>query len=119
MSQTSPLGRKQAKELGWEAPKTLELCGPPLPELTHEQRISRAYETALPFLADQLEHKSVLTHWDLQVAAARGLVNVGSRDVAGDLLAVTKKMRDDGVWQYGEQRDRWSGARSQASALSA
>ena len=54
-------------------------------------------------MADQLEHKSVLTHWDLQVAAARGLVDVGSRDVAGDLLAVTKKMRDDGVRQYGEQ----------------
>jgi conjugative relaxase-like TrwC/TraI family protein len=95
--------KKQAKELGWEAPKSLELYGPPLPELTHEQRISRAYETALPFLGDQLERKSVLTHWDLQVAAARGLVDAGSRDVAGDLLAVTKKMRDDGVRQYGEQ----------------
>ena len=71
--------------------------------VNHEQRISRAYGTALPFLADQLEHKSVWARtWDLQVAAARGLVDVGSRDVAGDLLAVTK-MRDDGVRQIGEQ----------------
>ena len=95
-------GKRQAKEIGWEVPKSLELCGPPIPELTHEQQIRRAYEIALPVLEQQFERKAVLQHWDAQVAAARGLVVSGSRDVAADLLAVTGVMREKGVRQYGE-----------------
>jgi conjugative relaxase-like TrwC/TraI family protein len=97
--------QSQAKDFGWEAPRSLELCGPRLPEQTPEQQQRRAYEVALPYLSEQLEHKSVLTHWDLQVAAGRGLVDTGSRDVSGDILAVTKIMRTEGVQQYGEQTE--------------
>ena len=39
-------------------------AGPPIPELTHEQQIRRAYEIALPVLAQQFERKAVLQHWD-------------------------------------------------------
>ena len=58
---------------------------------------------ALPFLADELARKAVLTHWDTHVAAARGLVDAGSRDVAADVMAITKLMREEGVEQYGEK----------------
>ena len=95
--------RKQANDIGWEVPKSLELCGPRLPELTHEQQLRRAYNVALPFLADELAHEAVLTHWDTHVAAARGLVDAGSRDVAADVMAITKLMREEGVEQYGEK----------------
>lgn len=95
----------QAKDFGWEAPRSLELCGPRLPDLTPEQQQRRAYEIALPYLSEQLEHRSVLTHWDFQVAAGRGLVDTGSRDVSGDILAVTKIMRTEGVQQYGERTE--------------
>lgn len=47
------------------------------PELTQDQRIRRAYDVALPFLAERLEHNSVVTHWDVRVAAACGLVDAG------------------------------------------
>ena len=58
---------------------------------------------ALPFLADELAREAVLTHWDTHVAAARGLVDAGSRDVAADVMAITKLMREEGVEQYGEK----------------
>jgi hypothetical protein len=94
--------RRQAKQLGWETPATLELCGPPPPELTHEQKLRHAYEVALPFLADEFARKSVLTHWTTHVAAARGLVEAGSRNVTDDVMAVTKVMREEGIRQHGE-----------------
>jgi hypothetical protein len=94
--------RRQAKELGWETPATLELYGPRLPELTHEQKLRHAYALALPFLADEFARKSVLTHWTTHVAAARGLVEAGSHDVTDDVLAITKVMREEGIRQHGE-----------------
>jgi hypothetical protein len=93
--------QSQAKGFGWDVPTSL--IGSPTPELTHEQQIRHAYEVALPFLAEQFANRAVLTHWDLQVAAARGLVATGSRDVGADVLAVTKMMRTEGVKQYGEK----------------
>ena len=94
--------RRQAKALGWETPASLERCGPPLPGLTHEQRLRRAYDVALPFLADAFARKSVLPHWTTHVAAARGLVEAGSHDVTDDVLAITKLMREEGIRQHGE-----------------
>ncbi|MFL5252958.1 MAG: MobF family relaxase [Rhodopila sp.] len=94
--------KRQAKEFaGWE-PTTFQLYGPPVPELTPEQRHRMAYEVALPLLAEKLEHKAVLTHWDVRVAAARGLVQAGI-DGLGDIDAVTAIMRREGVMQYGEK----------------
>ena len=94
--------KRQALAFGWEAPPSLELYGPPPPEPEREQRIRLAYEVALPFLAERLEHKAVLTHWDVRVAATRGLVHAGFTDLS-DISAVTQIMRSDGVEQYGER----------------
>jgi hypothetical protein len=57
---------------------------------------------ALPFLADKLEHNSVLNHWDVRIAALRGLMHTGC-DGLDDVAAVTKLMRDEGVMQFGEK----------------
>ena len=95
--------QKQAADIGWEVPRSFELYGPPAPELTQEQRIRRAYEVALPVLEERLGQRSVLTHFELDVAAARGLVDTGSPDVAGDVRVVTRLMGKEGVRQYGEQ----------------
>ncbi|MBS0642369.1 MAG: relaxase domain-containing protein, partial [Proteobacteria bacterium] len=66
--------RVQAKAAGWEPPNSMLLYGPPPPPLSHEQRIRQAYEIALPILAEKLEQNSVVKHYDLRVAALRGLV---------------------------------------------
>ena len=44
----------------------------------------------------------MLTHWDVRVAAARGLVDAGMTAIA-DVGAVTAIMRQEGVDQYGER----------------
>ena len=56
----------------------------------------------MPFLAEKLEHKAVVPHFDLRVAAGRGLVAAGIED-RKDLDAVTAVMREDGVLQYGDK----------------
>ena len=53
-------------------------------------------------LADEFARKSVLPHWTTHVAAARGLVETGSHDVTGDVMAITKLMREEGIRQHGE-----------------
>ena len=91
--------RRQAKELlGWE-PVSLHLYGPPPPPLSLEQRHRVAYEVGLPWLAEKLEHQAVVKHFDARVAALRGLIHTGT-DGLGDVVAVTKIMRDEGVIQY-------------------
>lgn len=94
--------RRQAKDVaGWE-PASFQRLGSLTPELTPEQRHRLAYEVALPFLAEKFERKATLTHWDLRVAAARGLVRAGIDD-RRDIDAVTAIMRQEGVLQYGER----------------
>lgn len=94
--------RKQAGEAGWTPPQSFKLIGPTLPPLTQEQRLQQAYEVALPWLADKLEHRSVVPHWDLRLAALRGLVHTGT-DGLEDIRGVTTLMREQGVMQYGEK----------------
>jgi hypothetical protein len=94
--------QRQAAALGWGVPRTFLAYGPWVPEPAQEQRLRRAYDVALPFLAERLEHRSVVTHWDVRVAAARGLVDAGMAAI-GDVGAVTALMRQEGVAQYGEQ----------------
>ena len=94
--------RRQAAMMGWEAPRTFLAYGPSLPEPSEEQRLRRAYDVALPFLAERLEHRAVVKHWDVRVAAARGLVDAGIAAIA-DVGAVTALMRQEGVAQYGER----------------
>jgi hypothetical protein len=94
--------RKQAKEAhGW-APISLQLYGPPERTIEGPERTRLAYETALPFIAEKLTQQSVLTQWDLRVAALRGLVKTGISGLA-DVAAVTKLMWREGVEQYGEK----------------
>jgi conjugative relaxase-like TrwC/TraI family protein len=94
--------RRQAKEVaGWE-PGSLQLYGPPPPPLTPEQRIRQAYEVAVPHLAEKLEQNSVVKHYDLRIAALRGLVHTGNDGLA-DVSAVTKIMATEGVQQNGQQ----------------
>lgn len=95
--------RDQAKEVAdWEPGQTLQLYGPSLPPLTLEQKHRQAYEIALPILAEKLEQQSVLRHYDLRVAASRGLVQTGL-DGLDDVAAVTLIMRAEGVIQNGEK----------------
>jgi hypothetical protein len=95
--------RHQAKEVAhWEPGQTLQLYGPSLRPLTLEERHRQAYETALPILAEKLEQQSVLKHYDLHVAALRGLVQTGL-DGLEDVAAVTRIMRAEGVIQNGEK----------------
>ena len=58
---------------------------------------------ALHRLLDRQPFPVVPDDWDTHVAAARGLVDAGSRDVAADVMAITKLMREEGVEQYGEK----------------
>jgi hypothetical protein len=92
---------RQAKEIGWEPPRSLQLVGP-VQALTAEQRHRQAYETSLSHLAGQLEHRSVLQHFVARVAAFRGLVEWGCEG-RSDADAVTALMRQEGVLQYGER----------------
>jgi hypothetical protein len=94
--------KRQAKNIGWEPPQSMQLYGPPLPEPELEARHRLAYETALPWLSQRLEHSAVLTHHEIRSAALRGLVAAGMDGLA-DVDAVTKIMRAEGVSQYGDK----------------
>jgi energy-coupling factor transporter ATP-binding protein EcfA2 len=90
----------QAKDVGW-TPGTFQLIGPQLAPLTPEERIKKAYEVALPWLEKRLEHSAVVPHWDLRLAALRGLVQHGI-DGLSDIKRTTHEMVKSGVRQYGE-----------------
>jgi TrwC relaxase/AAA domain len=93
---------RQAQEIGWQVPQSLQLIGPVPLELTPEQRIRQAYEIALPHLADRLEHEAVLSHFVPRTMAGWGLVETGIKG-RKDFDAVTRLMRAEGVEQYGER----------------
>lgn len=102
----------QAKEVGW-TPRTFQLIGPQLPPLTPEQRYKKAYETALPWLEKKLEHSAVVPHWDLRLAALRGLIEHGANGLT-DIRHVTHEMVKGGVRQYGEMTNLvWGQERNQ------
>lgn len=96
--------KAQAKVFGWE-PKTFLMQGPSAPELTDWQRNNIAYQASLQFLEKDFNHRSVLTHWSLRDAAARGCIHSGTRRGVTDIDAVTQIMRQEGVRQYGEMTD--------------
>jgi conjugative relaxase-like TrwC/TraI family protein len=93
--------KRQAKEIGWE-PQSLQLYGPPVPGLTLEDRHRKAYEIALPFLAEKLEREAVVPHFDLRIAALRGLIETGIADLS-DVSTVTRLMWKEGVQQFGSK----------------
>lgn len=97
-----PDWQRQAKTAGWDVPQSFQFIGPPERELTEEQRHRKAYEIGLPWLAKKLEHRSVVPHWDLRLAALRGLVETGCEGLE-DIKEITTLMRREGVTQYGEK----------------
>jgi hypothetical protein len=94
--------RQQAKEAGWEAPRSLQLIGPPERLLEKAERDRKAYEISLPWLEKKLEHRSVVPHWDLRLAALRGLIATRC-DGLVDIKPVTRLMHEEGVMQQGEK----------------
>ena len=95
--------KRQAKELGWQ-PQSLQIYGPQLPRLVGEERDRKAYEIGLPWLDEKLQRRAVITHYDLRVAALRGMVATGM-DAIADIGRVTKLMWKEGVSQYGERTE--------------
>ena len=93
--------QRQAREFGWEAPETFLQRGIYTVELSPEMKHKQAYEIALPMLDERFQHKSVLPHFDLRIAAARGMIAMGGGDIE-DIDAITARMREHGVRQYGE-----------------
>ena len=92
---------RQAEHFGWTPPESFQTDSA-RPALSDEQRVRLAYETALPFLAELLEQKSVLSEWEVRAIAGHGLIHAGFRDAA-DIDAVLGLMEQHGVLQYGER----------------
>jgi hypothetical protein len=70
--------RVEAKAAGWE-PELSFRASAPLAEVRRQQADWQrfAYEAALPFLADPLEHKALTSHHDVRSAAFRRLIATG------------------------------------------
>lgn len=104
--------RRQAEGLNWRHRSVLR------PDLRQEvapeaDRIQRAYEAAMGFVADLFHKRSVVSGWDMRTAAARGLVASGVAGVE-DIDRVTKAFRDRGVQQDGRlTRLLWGDDRGQ------
>jgi hypothetical protein len=92
--------REQTERAGWKVPDSFQFIGPPERALTREERHHKAYEVGLPWLAERFAHSAVVPHWDLRMAALRGLVHTGTEGLR-DIGGVTKIMREEGVRQYG------------------
>ena len=61
-----------------------------------------AYEHALPMLDERFQAKSVVQHFEPRIAAARSMIAMGGGSLE-DIDAITARMREFGVRQYGEQ----------------
>ena len=90
---------RQAKEFGWEAPESFRQKVYTV-EMSPGMKRDLAYEMSLPVIDERLQHKSVLQHFDLRIAAAHGMIALGGGDLA-DIDAITAHMRERGVQQYG------------------
>lgn len=94
--------RRQAKDIGWEAPASLKHGRGVGPELDQAQRLQQAYERSLPYLRERFEKRSVLPEHEIRVAAGRGLVAAGMNG-ADEIGQVVDLMRQKGVWHHGER----------------
>ena len=93
--------RRQAETLGWNY-AGVETHGPPMPPLSPEERLQKAYEAALPWLEKELEHRAVIGVGDVRAAALRGLIAHGIEKTA-DVDAVTERFMAEGVRQHGQE----------------
>ena len=99
----------QARAMGWEHETAVssEQASPALPD---DDRIGAAFETALPFLEDELNRNTVIDGTTARLQAARGLIAEGGIESADDIGAVTKIMATEGVRQDGRKtRLLWHG----------
>jgi hypothetical protein len=95
--------KRQAKEVcRWEAPETLRAPELYTVELSPEMKRQFAYEHALPMLDERFQAKSVVQHFEPRIAGARGMIAMGGGSLE-DIDAITARMREFGVRQYGEQ----------------
>ena len=94
--------KRQAKEVcRWEAPETLRAPELYTVELSPEMKRQIAYEHALPMLDERFQAKSVVQHFEPRIAAARSMIAMGGGSLE-DIDAITARMREFGVRQYGE-----------------
>ncbi|MDD2794633.1 MobF family relaxase [Acidocella sp.] len=70
-------------------------------ELSHEERLDRAYRAAMPLLDKQFDRRAVIDGADARVAAAKGLILAGIES-ADDVSKVTRAFRERGVQRRGE-----------------
>ena len=77
-------------------------AGLPMPPLSPEERLQKAYEAALPWLEKELEHRAVIGVGDVRAAALRGLIAHGIEKTA-DIDAVTERFMAEGVRQHGQE----------------
>lgn len=94
--------KRQAKEVyGWEAPDTFThkvYTVEPSIEMKHRM----AYETTMPMLDEIFQEKAVIPHFGLRTAAARAMIDLGGGELE-DIDAITRRMKTDGIQQYGEK----------------
>ena len=92
--------KTQAVELGWKHETIVTRSGP-LPEISREQRIERAYTEALPWFEKDLDKRAVVSEHDARTAIARGLIASGIESHR-DIDQVMKAFEARGVRQQGE-----------------
>ena len=92
--------RRQADGLGWRY-AGIETHGPPMPPLSPEERLQKAYEVALPWLEKELDRRAVIGVGEVRAAALRGLIAHGIEKTA-DVDAVTERFMAQGVMQHGQ-----------------
>ena len=92
--------RRQADGLGWRY-AGVEIHGPPMPPLSPEKRLQKAYEVALPWLEKELDRRAVVGVGEVRAAALRGLIAHGIEKSA-DIDAVTERFMAEGVRQHGQ-----------------
>ncbi len=88
---------------GWTPPSTFKFIGPPLPPLTHEQKLDKAKDVADEWLAKRFQNEAVIKHWDLRLAALQGLIETGTEPSLADISILTKRMWTEGIVHQGEK----------------
>jgi hypothetical protein len=71
------------------------------PELSRDERLELAYQTAMPVLGKQFDRRAVIDGADARVAAAKGLIVAGIES-AEDVDTLTRAFRERGIQRRGE-----------------
>jgi TrwC relaxase/AAA domain len=94
---------KQENEAAGYRHRSVLRPGREAPQLSQEQRIELARQTALPLLDEAFQHRPVISMGDLREVTARGLIVAGlGTDANADINAVIQTFKDRGVTLNGE-----------------